>query len=409
MFFSGKAIKNAALIVSIATSFCGWVMPGMASNLVRKNVSELTSQEKSAFVKAVKTLKTTIPEGSTISIYDQFVVTHVETMGFLISDSEGPATGADAAHRNAAFLPWHREYLHRFEQALQSVDPTVTVPYWDWTDPTALDVIFNEDFLGLNGQETIEIPSLGVVQGGSVLSSPFSEASGWVLNPDIHINQFTGESLGTSLLRFLQVPPADKYPIAQSDIEQVLSLDNYLLFRPALEGEISIDEEGNVTPGFFIHNYIHGLVGGFVLDTTMNSPFLPLGTMTSHSSPYDPVFWLHHSNIDRLWTQWQENGHEGSNFYPSLDQPFGHNLNDPMWPWDGGVSTPGNMGSGDLLSLLPVLAPDDIITPQDTLDFRKYGYTYDTLSASVPEPTAILGLFALGLLGVGSALKGKQI
>jgi tyrosinase len=29
------------------------------------------------------------------------------------------------------------------------------------------------------------------------------------------------------------------------------------------------------------------------------------GTMNSASSPADPVFWLHHANVDRLWAQWQ--------------------------------------------------------------------------------------------------------
>lgn len=29
------------------------------------------------------------------------------------------------------------------------------------------------------------------------------------------------------------------------------------------------------------------------------------GTMNSASSPADPVFWLHHANIDRLWERWR--------------------------------------------------------------------------------------------------------
>ncbi len=32
------------------------------------------------------------------------------------------------------FLPWHRPYLAYFEQELQDIDPSVTLPYWDWTD-----------------------------------------------------------------------------------------------------------------------------------------------------------------------------------------------------------------------------------------------------------------------------------
>ena len=33
---------------------------------------------------------------------------------------------------SSAFLPWHREYLLRFERDLQSINPEVTLPYWEW-------------------------------------------------------------------------------------------------------------------------------------------------------------------------------------------------------------------------------------------------------------------------------------
>lgn len=41
------------------------------------------------------------------------------------------------------------------------------------------------------------------------------------------------------------------------------------------------------------HNTVHRVVGGSG------------GTMGTASSPQDPIFWLHHANIDRLWAQWQ--------------------------------------------------------------------------------------------------------
>ncbi|MBN3923022.1 tyrosinase family protein [Nostoc sp. NMS4] len=410
-FFYKPVTTVAAAIASVISLFSN---PAIAATLVRKNVVDLTPQEKTDFVNAVKAIKNIIPEGSKISIYDQFAATHLGAMAMMSEDSTGPAAMVDAAHNHAGFLPWHREFLNRFEQALQSVNPNVTIPYWDWTDPKAIDVIFQPDFLGTNGSGVkINIPGSGTFEGGPVQSGNFSEASGWVLNPDLHFDDSTDKTFGSSLLRFLRLPPGDAYPIPQKDVDQALAINNYDLFRPALEGFISINPNGKVTGGAFLHNYIHGLVGGVKVigvDPMTGVPAIqPLGTMSSvPSSPLDPVFWLHHANVDRLWAEWQNNNHQGSAFYPSTDQPFGHNLNDPMWPWDGNLSTPGAIGPGDILSYLPRFLNSDVVTPADTLDIRKYGYTYDTLAASVPEPTYTLGLLGLGTLGVVSLLQRKR-
>lgn len=380
--------------------------------VVRKNVVDLTSAEKTALVNAIKTLKTTITEGSQISIYDQFVAVHLGATR-LIHNHEGHSDGSveEIAHGNAAFLPWHREYIRRFEQALQAVDPTVSLPYWDSTDSKALDVIFNDDFLGPNGQgTTINIPGIGDFTGGAVQKGAFSEANGWVLNPKLNIDPETETSLGTSLVRFLRVPPASDYPLPKKDFDRVLALDDYSLFSTALEGFISVDEQGNITPGGFTHNYIHGLVGGVQVDpTTTPVTFKGLGTMSNiPSSPYDPVFWLHHANIDRLWAEWQDNGHAGSNFYPASGQPYGHNLNDLMWPWDGGMSNPKATALGDLLSLLPVF-DNDLVRPVDVLDYTKLGYTYDKHQIkAVPEPSYTFALCSLAAMGAISMRKRKQ-
>ncbi|HEY7031752.1 MAG TPA: tyrosinase family protein [Thermomicrobiales bacterium] len=53
-----------------------------------------------------------------------------------------------------------------------------------------------------------------------------------------------------------------------------------------------------------------------------------LGTMAATSSPSDPVFWLRHANIDRLWNQWVSR--YGQTSLPTDGGPFGSNLNDPM-------------------------------------------------------------------------------
>jgi len=47
------------------------------------------------------------------------------------------------------------------------------------------------------------------------------------------------------------------------------------------------------------HNKVHNYIGGVgPLDPT------PYGSMTNFLSPVDPIFFLHHSNIDRLWDVW---------------------------------------------------------------------------------------------------------
>lgn len=420
--------------------------PATATNLVRKNILDLTAEEKTEFVNALYSLKNTIPEGSTLSIYDQFAASHLALMTFepmqmfddmgnpmfLPPTATGPAAGTSPAHGNDAFLPWHREFLARFEDALQTVDPNVTIPYWDFTDPRSLDVIFQPDFMGSRGEGTIEIPGAGVFQGGPVESN-FSEDSGWVLNPDINLD-FGGQSRGSALARFMFTPPTTEYPIPKEDVDKILSYDSYDAyesrdpqfkdnpflrntysepsFRPALEGWFREDDRGNLQPGFYMHNYLHGLVGGQILagfdPEGRPIPLTTLGTLNFPSAPYDPVFWLIHSNIDRIWAQWQANGYEGSDYYPAEGQPYGHNLNDRMWPWDGGDSSVGMMGSVDLPSILPTIEPDDLVTPADTLDISDYGYTYDTFATSVPEPTSTFALLGLGILGFSSWLTKKQ-
>ena len=62
----------------------------------------------------------------------------------------------------------------------------------------------------------------------------------------------------------------------QPDVDSVMSKSTFVAFQTTLEGGP--------------HNSGHRAVGG---------------TMSSASSPADPIFWMHHANIDRLWDVWQ--------------------------------------------------------------------------------------------------------
>jgi tyrosinase len=86
-----------------------------------------------------------------------------------------------------------------------------------------------------------------------------------------------------------------------------------------------------------------------------------VGTMGRASAPNDPIFWLLHANIDRLWVEWQRR--HGQVYLPVEGAEPGHNLDDTMWPFrDIGLE----------------------ITPRTMLDHRALGYTYDVELARPP-------------------------
>lgn len=95
-------------------------------------------------------------------------------------------------------------------------------------------------------------------------------------------------------------------------------------FRNWLEGAT-----GNPSPA--MHNRVHEWVGG---------------DMRVGTSPNDPIFWFHHSNIDRIWAGWQSR--RGVSTYTA---PSGQGPNDAI-PLTGGV-TPAQMFAPPAYDQLP--------------------------------------------------------
>ncbi|MCH8150178.1 MAG: tyrosinase family protein, partial [Planctomycetes bacterium] len=244
------------------------------------------------------------------------------------------AQTSDGAHGSPAFLPWHREYLKRLEQALQAVDPRVTIPYWNWglgplSETTAL---FQDDRMG----------PMGSITSGyfAELPSAFNPL-GWPVRPDLR--QFPVG--GTALRRNSTLNTGPGWPTATT-VGNTLAQSAFHLFRPSLEHSPH-------------HNRIHGRVGG------------DMGQMTS---PNDPIFFLHHCQVDRLWAKWQQDHPGSANYNPLAAGGQGHRLTDWMWPWDGGDSQTTITGITGLIPQFPVT---DRVAPINVLDHHVLGYCYD--------------------------------
>jgi Common central domain of tyrosinase len=270
--------------------------------VVRRNQADLGDTEKGQFVDAVLKLKAAKRDNT--NVYDQFVQVHVVRVL--------------AGHRGPAFFAWHREFLRLFETALQTVGgmpPDLGLPYWDWS------VDEFPAFLGPDGSGS----------DGKVLDGPFASDK-WQLKygPTAYLMRQFGKSVGTlpssdDVANTLDQTPYDVAPWDDSPSTQG--------FRNRAEGWSPGGEPQ-------MHNRVHEWVGG---------------SMGPASSPNDPVFWLHHCYVDKLWADWQSRYFLAQEPYLPTDKeaPFGHNLNDPMPPWNN-------------------------VTPKRVLDHHALGYRYDT-------------------------------
>jgi tyrosinase len=298
----------------------------------RKDVADLSKAEKKNFLNALLDLKNKVPNKQQIrpsltekfpqptNRYDEFVLMHM--MSFGVDENL-----TMIAHGGPAFLPWHRAYLRYLERELQKIKPeykNVTIPYWDWTSDRSSEAVWDQEFMGGNGRES----------DWRVTDGKFAYDSGnWHL--------YTAKSVDSTYDRpdlcrqfgYRRVNGVIRNPPTMPTIDTVTAVLN----EDPYDGP---PWDGNSQPSFrnrlerTIHDPVHVWVGGW--DST-GDEINRCGAMANGGSPNDPVFWLHHANIDRLWADWQLNQehwdmlHKG--YQPVGNGPINFNANDPMLPW----------------------------------------------------------------------------
>jgi tyrosinase len=358
-----KALITATCVLAAAAfSACdsgdggGGGAKGDADSLVREAAQDLSAAEKKTFTDAIlelKEMRSPVKGYEDLSYYDTFVKWHKDAFN----------CDEQTAHMGPNFLPWHRHFLLLFEQALEkAAGEPVAIPYWDWTDPESTTAVFRDDLMGGNGD---------VEKGYALTSGPFRRGEYRLNVIDPKVNDPVGKryvvrQIGTfpsnltlpterDVDRALTRPVYDVVPFNdQSDPDQ--SFRNNLegwrgqIGQKCVDGLLApLSGPGAEAQKHDLHNGVHLWVGGIEGERQ--------GTMDLNTSLNDPVFWLHHANIDRIWEAWvQENGevYEPVRGWPRRDE----NLNQAMIPFD-------EVGQK--------------VTPASVLDIGELGYEYSEL------------------------------
>lgn len=184
------------------------------------------------------------------------------------------------AYNSAEFLLWHRAYIYYFERILRDAaqDPTLSLPYWNYTDPDPERRMFPAEFADMDPDPGTLLPR----------------------NPLFDHRRETAFMVGAYVLSEGAVGISDLFAI--TDFFGATEAEGFA--GGVADNDASTRGRIESLP----HDILHFAIGGQIL-TGPFSPTAPTGAIGLMSTPrtaaFDPIFWVHHSNIDRLWTVWE--------------------------------------------------------------------------------------------------------
>lgn len=370
----------------------GYAVPGVAgaprwglpvlppiTRRVRKSWSTLTDVEKKKVADAFIALKrVTTKSGSPGSaranytsfcdtlglggyernLYDFYVEAHVNAYIAMMTPQQSTK---QMPHKGPQFLAWHRYLLLRLEADMGEAigDKSFALPYWDWTDcykdatRSTCAALFSSGFLGSPGScddATSSVTGYLTDQGFMVNvdhegQDPFGTAGMKCAKRAVRRNvgcstDVSGPPDSVAINGIFSRAVYDAAPYDGCYTDEGVS------FRQYLEGFSNKDLKPIcVGAGCIMHGRAHFFIGGDVQKST--------------AAPNDPIFFLLHSEVDRLWAAWQEDNVRSAD--PKRLVDFGN----PGFPQDY---------AGALFNFSEVKAAD-------VFNYRGLGYEYDSLPA----------------------------
>jgi tyrosinase len=232
----------------------------------------------------------------------------------------------DCPHGNWWFLPWHRGYTGWFEKICRELsgDADFALPYWDWTESPRLPDAFLQGNLN---------PANFKIAGVAEFKNQYQAIvkDYWSTLDSVQLTQLTLRDFPSDDVLWAYIehdPPGNPNEASMfSDISYVRELNpprspwlndkasRAVALTTILDalGPRTFEEFGSgklsyhtspdsATQGVLEgqpHNLVHNELGGIVTGLPDRQGF-----MRDFLSPVDPIFFMHHTNIDRLWDVW---------------------------------------------------------------------------------------------------------
>ncbi|UPK93034.1 hypothetical protein LCI18_003969 [Fusarium solani-melongenae] len=309
------SIQNLALLAAFAEAVLACPLSANeqpAAKCSQPRIRKECSPEQAAYIDAVQCLKTAPSKGTSVfdtlqSRYDDFVALHINaTRGLPL--------------KYLLFLPWHRYAIWTFESVLRTeCNYTGTQPYWDWTldNPAFNGSLFESPVLQSFGGD-------GSATNNCVEDGPFTG--------DTYLNIGPLESFAKNPRCLTRAISEGLFNMSSSwdDIyPPTMSRRSFVQLQAFIDGLDFIPDEDKVETGALVnpHTLGHSVIGGDI--------------MNLYSSPNDPIFWVHHTQLDYLWSLWQTAGKARltdvggartlDGFGPSGDQVEPTTLDTPLW------------------------------------------------------------------------------
>jgi hypothetical protein len=195
-------------------------------------------------------------------------------------------------HNDDRFLIWHRVYLYEFELLLRKYDVytnkqnPIMLPYLNW-------LVIDKNLFFVNEKNiTVYLENKEII----TIHNPLY--SGRIFDEDDD-NGYTNYTNRYTVRhgKLLTDYECNRTKTERKDIIKALNFPNYEL----VSSNFMTDKKRDYTNFLIgknsmevVHNHIHVKIGGL------------FGTMTNVlAAPFDPIFWLHHCFIEKLFYTWQ--------------------------------------------------------------------------------------------------------